>query len=221
MINTAAIDLTVFDTDHRYLFINENAVKDTEIRHWLIGKTDFDYCALRGLDTSLAVRRREKFTECIQTRKTVELEEKFVNQHGEAHYSIKRFKPIVYKDEVRYVIGFGLDITELKVYENYLEQSEKKYRDLFESSLDLIQSVDTNGKILFFNKAWEERMGYSKEEIENINLFDIIADEDKEHCTELFQRVLLGESHHGIRVSFITKGGNPIVTGKQIGRAHV
>ena len=43
-------DIAVFDKNHNYLFINPNGISDPELRNWMIGKNDFDYCAKRGID---------------------------------------------------------------------------------------------------------------------------------------------------------------------------
>lgn len=208
VINSASIDLCVFDTDHRYIFINEHAIKNPEVRRWIIGKTDFDYCEFRKLDMNIAKRRRQKFLECVSQKQVIEIEEKFVNHVGEVKYSLKRYKPIIINDEVRYVVGFGMDITDLKVYENSLAESERKYRDLFESSLDLIQSVDATGRFVFWNKAWLNQLGYSADELSIMNIFDLITEDDQTHCKAIFQRVLEGESQNGIRVGFIAKSGS-------------
>ncbi|MFM7770375.1 MAG: hypothetical protein ACKO8Q_07440, partial [Bacteroidota bacterium] len=39
ILNSAAVDIAVFDTDARYMLINEFAVKNKEVRNWLIGRT--------------------------------------------------------------------------------------------------------------------------------------------------------------------------------------
>jgi PAS domain S-box-containing protein len=207
IINSASIDLCVFDTDHRYVFINEHAVKNPEIRRWLIGKTDFDYCEFRNLESSIAERRNKKFIECLETKEVVEIEERFVSHTGEVKYSLKRYKPIIINGEVRYVIGFGMDITHLKSFENNLAESERKYRDLFESSLDLIQSVDAEGKFVFWNKAWLDKMGYESEDMAAMNIFDLINQDDLLHCQVIFKRVLEGASQHGVCVGFTSKSG--------------
>lgn len=208
IMNSANIDMCVFDTSHRYLFINKNAVKNDETREWLIGKTDFDYCAHKGLDTSKAEIRRAYFTRALETMETVAMEEKQLNQNGETVYSIKYFKPVEDGQLVKYVIGFGLDITKQKEIEYDLRESESKYRDLFESSLDLIQSVDREGKFLFYNNAWAQKLGYTAEDLKEKTIFSIIDPEQMDHCMPIFQQVFAGESVMDIQVVFLTKNGD-------------
>lgn len=210
ILNAATVDLCVFDTSQRYLFINKNAVKNDSIREWLIGKTDFEYCTFRGIDTSMAQVRKDHFNRCLSTMESVSLEERFVNHRGEVSYSLKFFKPIVDGPNVKYVIGFGIDITKQKNIEFSLRESEAKYRDLFESSLDLIQSVDQGGKFLFCNNAWIQKLGYDFDEIAEMNLFSVIAPDHLPHCMPLFEQVFKGEAVKGIQVAFIAKGGKRI-----------
>lgn len=207
ILNAATVDLCVFDTSQRYLFINKNAVKDDRVREWLIGKTDFEYCAFRGISTSMAEVRKEYFNRCLSTGEPVSLEERFVNQKGEVFYSLKFFKPIVDGPNVKYVIGFGIDISKQKQIEFSLRESEEKYRDLFESSLDLIQSVDHSGKFLFCNNAWIQKLGYDFDEIAQMNLFSVIAPDHLPHCMPLFEMVFRGEAVRGVQVAFISKSG--------------
>ena len=75
-------DIAILDRQHRYVYVNPYAVKDAEIRQWLIGKTDLEYCLYRGLDPELAHRRRDKFKEAVESRGTVEWEERFWIQRG-------------------------------------------------------------------------------------------------------------------------------------------
>jgi PAS domain S-box-containing protein len=109
------------------------------------------------------------------------------------------------------LMGVSRDITEIRKAQNLLEQSEEKYRDLFENATDLIQSVDPQGKILFVNNSWKVALGYTNEEIRNINIFDIISPERKAHCLEIFGKIFKGEKFDNIEVVFITKDGNEII----------
>jgi PAS domain S-box-containing protein len=111
----------------------------------------------------------------------------------------------------RLIVGSLTPISELKPGDLGIADERKKYEDIMNNSVQLIQSFDKNGKILFVNKAWQKTFGYENEEIHAINLFDIIADEDKAHCAEIFQNIIKGIPAFDIRASFVSKSGKKIL----------
>ena len=211
VLNSAAVDIAVFDTDHRYMLVNEFAIKNREIRNWMIGRTDFDYCEFRNVDDTMARFRHVAFEESKAQKKMVELEETMTDAQGNKHYFLKRFKPIVIDNEVRYMMGFGMDISPLKLAQERFRESEERYRELFESSVDIIQSVDNQGKFIFANRAWHRLFEFDEHEMLEINLFDIIAEDSLPHCLEMFADVLQGVSHTDIHAVFKNKSGRRIV----------
>ena len=123
VLNSAAVDIAVFDLEQRYMLINEFAVKNKEIRNWLIGRTDFDYCEFKGIDDTMAKVRKEAFEQSKRERRMIEMEEKIIDAEGKARYSLKRFKPIVVKDEIKYMMGFGMDVTPVIEAQEQLQKS--------------------------------------------------------------------------------------------------
>lgn len=114
-------DIALFDKDHNYLFINANGVREAALRDWLIGKNDFDYCALKGIDTSLAQLRRDYFTMAIETKQQVNWIDK-IEKEGNINYISRRFFPFFIDGFFQYMIGYGIDVTELKNAQNKLDE---------------------------------------------------------------------------------------------------
>ena len=67
-----------------------------------------------------------------------------------------------------------------------LHESEERYRDLFENSTDLIQSVDAHGRFQYVNGAWSRALGYSAVEAAQMNLFTIIHPDGRAKSMQLF-----------------------------------
>ena len=76
-------------------------------------------------------------------------------------------------------IAFALHSIELeelhKQSEHRLEESEKRYRDLFESAGEAIFTIDINGKVIEANQAAVSLFGYSSEELVRMNVGQLLG----------------------------------------------
>jgi PAS domain S-box-containing protein len=136
---------------------------------------------------------------------------KAAKKNGELIYHSINSDLYVDEEGKSYVVGSVLDVTESLLSKIELKDSERRYKDLFENSLDLIQSFDKDGKMLFCNAVWHEKLEYSKSDLKTLNLFDIIAEEYKTHCNLMFQDVMMGKSIKDVEVIFISKSGRRIL----------
>jgi PAS domain-containing protein len=68
------------------------------------------------------------------------------------------------KAEAGYVVHVR-DITERKLAEEKVRQSEANYRNLFELSMDGIFILDLDGNFIDANSTAYKRLGYTKEEL--------------------------------------------------------
>ncbi len=75
-----------------------------------------------------------------------------------------------------YYEGIVEDITELKELIRKLEESEKKYRELWENANDILYIHDLEGNILSVNKMATKVLGYTREELEGMNIRKIVED---------------------------------------------
>jgi PAS domain S-box-containing protein len=90
-------------------------------------------------------------------------------------------------------IGFFID---RKRAEMELRESEERYRDLFESAIDLmfenssdlIQWVSAEGRLVYVNRAWKQVLGYSETEIAELVFADIIHPD----CRDRYDQLLAG-----------------------------
>ncbi|MBE7176693.1 MAG: PAS domain S-box protein [Mucilaginibacter polytrichastri] len=72
------------------------------------------------------------------------------------------------------------DISEAKMQENLLRNSERRFKAFFDNSQGIICVHDLNGTILSVNKAGAATLGYEKSEMADLSLFDITSPEQHE-----------------------------------------
>jgi len=70
----------------------------------------------------------------------------------------------IYSNGRPYLIGVGIDITERKRVERALEESEKKYRNIFENALEGIFRTTPDGRLISANTAFARLIGYASTE---------------------------------------------------------
>jgi signal transduction histidine kinase len=118
ILNNIPADIVVFDADHKYLFANPGAIKNNELRRFIIGKDDFEYAAYRQRDTKIAEGRRARFLEMRKSGKAIGWEESQKDPHGNVITFLRRMFPM-HDEQGDFVmaIGFGIDISERKVLE--------------------------------------------------------------------------------------------------------
>ena len=92
-----------------------------------------------------------------------------------------------------------------------MEQSEKKYRDLFENANDLIAAVSGKGEFLYVNNKWKDALEWSSDDITKANIIDTVAPEYKR---EFFQSMELLRENGGnvsMETSFLTLSGKKLI----------
>ena len=93
---------------------------------------------------------------------------------------------------VEHIIGTGIDITERKQAEEALQESEEKYRELFENASEGILVAQDN-MLTFFNPKVKEITGYSTEELTSRPFAEFIHQDDREWVIERYVKRLKGE----------------------------
>jgi PAS domain S-box-containing protein len=85
--------------------------------------------------------------------------------------------------------GIARDITELRQAQKALRESEDQYRDLVESSQDLMCTHDLQGQILWVNEEPARNLGYSRNDILKMNLCDLMVPERKVEFDEFLATI--------------------------------
>ena len=196
ILNNIPADIAVFDALHHYLFVNPRGIKDTELRKWIVGRKDEDYCDLRNKPYSIFQERREYFNRALSTRTQIEWEETLKDVNGYNNYHLRKFYPVLDENGLpKLVIGYGLNITERRLIEDKIRLSEKKYRDLFNNSPALIFTHDMEFRITSVNAAANPVLGYSEQALTGKRLSELTFGEAPAEALELYMDGISGQGH--------------------------
>ncbi len=120
------------------------------------------------------------------------------------------------------ILSSGEDITESKINEQKLKESEEKYHDLIENLMEMVIVVDNEGNIIFVNSRSFNLLGYQPEELIGKNLipnlfnikdFPFSINEKRDDDQSLGVRFIEHKTQH--------KDGHPIIiSGKMVTRMN-
>ncbi|MCT7995394.1 PAS domain S-box protein [Laspinema olomoucense] len=110
------------------------------------------------------------------------------------------------------MVGSITDITDRKLAEEALAESERKYRDLVETSQEMIFSMNSQGYFTFVNQAVKNIYGYEPEEMigHHFSEFKPSEYENKTQDQAAFDTILAGNSLSQYETIDIAKDGRPI-----------
>ncbi|RXT15476.1 PAS domain S-box protein [Ammoniphilus sp. CFH 90114] len=119
----------------------------------------------------------------------------FRYRHKQGHFLIMEVKgkPVIQEDgQVQRFVVVGRDVTSRRVQEQKLEESEQRYKSLFENNPDGVFSLSLEGEIFSHNTSLERILGYSSEELLG-DVTRVIAPECLTTTMEHFSRAVQGE----------------------------
>lgn len=127
---------------------------------------------------------------------------------GEIRHIIYNISPRYSADgTITGIIANGIDVTELKVLERRVAETNTYLENIIENSADGIATFDLDAKVVTWNKACERIYGYTAKEVIGKILMMTVPEEHLDEWQNIYQNVILGTTFNNLEVERIRKDG--------------
>jgi PAS domain S-box-containing protein len=138
--------------------------------------------------------------------------------HGTVKTRSSEIRHIIYNISPRYeadgtiigTIANGVDMTELKLLERQVAETNTYLKDIIENSADGIATFDLDAKVVTWNKACEKIYGYSTGEVVGKQLMMTVPEQFVKEEQNIYDNILAGKTFKNIEVERLKKDGSRI-----------
>jgi len=113
--------------------------------------------------------------------------------------------------EITHFISIKQDVTQRKLFEQVLRDSEEQYRSLVEAAQDVIFTLSPEGRITSLNSAFEAMTGWPRDAWLDEPFAPILAPASLPVATQMFARVMQGGPVPVFEAEVLTKDGCRLV----------
>lgn len=190
----------VFDLNYKFTYANE-ALLTMWGKTWenAIGKGLLD----NGYEPWHAEMHEREIDKVAETKMPIRGEVSFPHaQFGRRIYDYI-FTPVFNdKGEVEAIAGTTRDITDIRLAEITLGESEARFRNMAEGTNIYIAMTDETGKALYFNQAWSKLTGKSMNDLTGFHWADLVHPDDRDKHMEIYRIAIEAEAplHSSFRV---------------------
>jgi len=198
-------DVSIYSLDRNFRYITFNSLLkkilkslyDLDVK---VGDKVFEF--LKKLDASEAKEWEEVYTKAL-SGKSLQFE-KEIKTNAHHVYTSFSINPIWENNDVIGLSCFARDITEKRIAQEHLKESEERYRNIVETAQEGIWIIDNNNQTAFVNKKLCKIFEYRADEMLAKPFFGFLGSEDKktvEESLELGKRGIF----ETLEVKFTTK----------------
>jgi PAS domain S-box-containing protein len=180
----------IVDDQYRFVYINDQFTRTFGYTHKdLIGK-DFR-TFLNGESKRLVARRYRQRQEGKIIPSTYEFN--LVRKDGQKRRV--EISSTVIRDSKKRMksVAHLRDITESRMMEENIRNSEKLYKDLVEKADIAILKDDIKGRVIYINKTFTEIFGYTQKDLQDLRITSLVHFDDMERVRNFHQRRMEGK----------------------------
>jgi len=190
MMNNTSSLIYLIDSNGKFISVNHQLAK-------LFGKTTEEIIGQsreQFIPKEIADQHYSNDMEVYNTRTAISFEEENIEADGKHYYFTTKFPLIDPQNNLYGICGISTDITERKHIEELISDSNKRYHAIVEQASEALFVHDFNGKFVEVNNRACENLGYSRDELLKMNVFDIEQDFNLEAAQAEWIKIKHGES---------------------------
>ncbi len=209
LVDIAHMIVIVFDKDHRIVRINPYFES-------LTGYREEEVCGKDWIDTFIPEFEKDRvrgiLSQAVKGRKTNGNVNPILTRTGQILYV--EWYDCTLKDTQGNIIGLlgmGLDITARREAEQAIQESESRFRTIYENALVCITTTDLNGRVTYANPAYCRLTGYAEQELLGMSFQQFTHPGDQLQNQNLYTQMVRGEiDHYFLEKRYIRKDGQVI-----------
>jgi PAS domain S-box-containing protein len=181
------------DRELRYVYVNPTVERERgKPPQAYLGKTLYEM----GMPEAVVSVWEQSSQKIFQTGEEDRVEFSCLTPNGLRYYQSRVVPEFAADGSVEFILGINRDITKNKQMEERLRESEERFRTVFEFAPIGMATCNSQGRLLQSNQAFQEILGYTGEELQNLSYREIIHPDDVAMSVKLFQELLTGKRHH-------------------------
>jgi len=190
VVDNMADGVVITDNKGIITFYNEGAVE-------IFGHHPSDILGKPVLDFYVRKKDAQKVKEMLLKSKDGKIsnfETQFLSGDGKT-VSVNMSATLMRDEEGKVIgtLGINRDITQRKMLERELKESEERYRTMVESAHDMVAIIGEDYRLRYVNKKAEELTGYSREELRGMDLRDLLDKGTRRSVLDRFRKKRRGK----------------------------
>ncbi|MFH1153704.1 MAG: cache domain-containing protein [Pseudomonadota bacterium] len=162
-----------------------------------------------NLSDSSRTQLREKIIQCLETG-FVRSEARHRDMQGSLRHIDFSLKRLVDASNSPWgIVAEGRDITERKLAEAAMQESDKRHRAILEGAPNPIVLYDPRGRVLFVNQAFTRVFGWTLDELQGRRV-DFVPPESLPETIKAVNAVKDGQSRYSFETRRLTKNGDTL-----------
>ena len=147
----------------------------------------------------------------VTARKPFILEYRIIHRDGSIRWVYEKGRGLFNEyGNILYLNGVIFDISDRKQTEQALQESEQRYRNLYQNTPVMLHSIDSAGRIINVSNYWLEHSGYERQEVIGREFFDFLTEESRLYAQEVLPQFWQTGTCTDVPYQFICKDGNII-----------